>query len=88
MKLARLARLQLTDDEVTSFQEELGAVLEYVEQLQNVDVADLQPTAQVSGVRSVMRPDEDTGYGASREALLKNLPATQKGYIKVRRMIR
>lgn len=86
-KLARLARLRLSGSEVSRFANELSAILEYVEQLNNVDVKGLKPTQQVTGLTNVMRPDEVDSAQVSSEELLKNVPNTQDGLIKVRRMI-
>jgi len=86
LKLARLSRLHLTDEEVEKFQKEIEAILGYVEQLQNVDLS-LEPTYQVTGLTNVTRPDEVIDYGASPGDLLKNAPATEDGHIKVKRML-
>lgn len=87
LKLARLSRLHLTDDEVVRFQKEIEAILGYVEQLQSVDLGDLEPTSQVTGLTNVMRPDVEKEYGATPSDLLKNAPATQDGQIRVKRML-
>lgn len=87
LKLARLARLQLTDEEVDKFAEEISTILGYVEQLQNVNLDNLEPTQQVTGLVNVMRPDEVSEYGTSSEDLLKNAPETEDGHIKVKRMV-
>ncbi len=87
LKLARLARLELSADEVDRFTEEISAILDYVEQLQVVDVSGLEPTAQVTGLTNVMRPDEVKNYGPTPEELLKNAPAIEQHQIKVKRMI-
>ena len=87
LKLARLARLSLTDQEVEEFQKELQSVLEYVEQLSAVDVTGLTPTTQVTGLKNVMRKDEVIDYGVDRDELLALAPARQDDQIKVRRMI-
>lgn len=87
LKLAALARLDLTDDEVAEFSQELTAILHYVEQLQNVDVAGLKPTNQVTGLTNVTRDDEIEDYGYEPKKLLKNVPAVQDDQIKVKRMI-
>ena len=87
LKLARLARLHLNDDEVEQFRSEISAILGYVEQLQNVDTKDLEPTYQVTGLKNVMRADEVKDYGATPDDLLKNAPATEKGHIKVKRIL-
>ena len=87
LKLAQLARISLSDEEVTEFSEELSAILQYVEQLQNVDVTGLQPTNQVTGLTNVMREDVVKDYGYKPADLLKNVPKTQDSMLKVKRMI-
>lgn len=87
LKLARLARLKLTSDEVSQFQNEITAIIEYVELLQTVDLSGLEVTNQVTGLTNVTRKDEIIPYGATPEELLKNAPATLDGQIKVKRMI-
>lgn len=87
LKLARLSRLHLTDEEVAAFQEEISTILGYVEQLQQVDVDGLEPTNQVTGLKDVMREDVVKDYGVSPKELLKNAPATEDDHIKVKRMI-
>jgi aspartyl-tRNA(Asn)/glutamyl-tRNA(Gln) amidotransferase subunit C len=87
LKLARLAKLELTDEEVEKFTSEIGEILAYVEQLQNVDVEGLEPTYQVTGLKSVTRSDEVKDYGASPKELLKNLPALEKNQIKVQKIL-
>lgn len=87
LKLARLARLSLTDDELKEFESELNDVLQYVEQLKDVDVDGLEPTTQVTGLKNVMREDIVRDYGVSRDDLLRLAPKTQDGQLKVKRMI-
>ena len=87
LKLARLARLELSDAEVDEFAPELSAILQYVEQLQSVDVDGLQPTNQVTGLTNVTRADEVKDYGYAPADLLKNVPQVEDGQLKVKRMI-
>jgi aspartyl-tRNA(Asn)/glutamyl-tRNA(Gln) amidotransferase subunit C len=87
LKLARLARLQLSDDEINEFITELSAILQYVEQLNEVDTAGLLPTNQVTGLKNVMREDEIKDYGYQPSELLKNVPSVQDNQIKVKRML-
>lgn len=56
-KLADLARLNLTDDEVARFTTDLGSVIGYIEQLSEVDVTGVEPTSQVTGLQNVLRED-------------------------------
>lgn len=86
LKLARLSKLELSDEQVERFRNELGEIVGYVEKLQEVDVSGLKPTNQVTGLTTVTRADEIVEY-ASKEELLKNLPAREGDLIKVRRMI-
>ncbi len=87
LKLARLARLDLTDEEVETYRKELSAVLDYVAQLDGVDVAGLEPTSQVTGLKNVMREDKVIDYGMSPHDLLRLAPKSQDGQIKVKRML-
>lgn len=87
LKLARLARLDLTEEEIEEFQGELSEILQYVEQLQSVDIDGLKPTNQVTGLTNVTRPDKIKGYGYEPKELLKNVPDVKDNQIKVKRMI-
>jgi len=87
LKLARLARLKLSDDEVAEYQKELAEILKYVEQLQDVDVTGLEPTSQVTGLTNVTRKDEVIDYGYQAQDLLKNVPLVENDQLKVKRMI-
>lgn len=86
LKLARLSRLRLSDDEITKYQNELSAILDYVEQLDSVDVDGLKPTYQVTGLTNVFRKDEVTDQIEKKE-LMKNIPSSEGDHIKVNRMI-
>lgn len=87
LKLARLSRLKLTEDEIEKYRTELSSILEYVQMLNTVDVSGLEPTYQVTGLKNVMRDDKVKPYQAKPEDLLKNAPAVEKGQFKVRRVI-
>ncbi len=87
LKLARLARLDVTDDEISVYASELGEILEYVNMLNDVDVTGLRPTNQVTGLTNVARPDEVVDNGYKPQDLLKNVPNVENDQIKVNRMI-
>lgn len=87
LKLAKLSRLHLSDDEVSEFQKEISEILNYVHMLDKVDTTGLKPTYQVTGLSNVSRKDTVIDYGVSQEELLKNIPAREKNYIKVRKML-
>lgn len=87
LKLAQLARIQLADKEVDQFAIEFEEIIKYVEQLQAVDVAGLEPTTQVTGLTNVTRADEVIDYGYTKDNLLKNVPNQVDSLIKTKRMI-
>ena len=87
LKLAQLARLRLTDDEIAEYQKELGEILQYVQQLDDIDVSGMEPTSQVTGLTNVTREDKEIDYGYKSLDLLKNAPATEENQLKVKRMI-
>lgn len=80
--VAELAKLELTEDEITLFASQLAAVLEYAAQLQEVDTADVPPTATVLPLRSVMRADEPRPSLSVGEALA-NAPEAGDGFFRV-----
>jgi aspartyl-tRNA(Asn)/glutamyl-tRNA(Gln) amidotransferase subunit C len=87
LKLAQLARLELDEAEIDKFATEMSEILQYVEQLQEVDVKGLEPTHQVIGLTNVTREDVVRDYGYKPEDLLKNVPHVKDNLIKVKRML-
>lgn len=87
LKLARLARLRLSEAEVAKYTHELEEILGYIEQLSKVDTNGLEPTNQVTGLHNVFRPDEVVEYQARPEKLLALQPNRKDDYIQVKRMI-
>ncbi len=87
LKLARLARLDLTDEEVVTYAAELSEILQYVDLLQSIDVDGLLPTNQVSGLENVTRLDEIIDYGYEVKDLLANVPKIRDDHIEVKRML-
>lgn len=71
--ISHLSRLNLTDDEVHDFSEQLSAILAYMEQLNEVDTTNIQPTAHALPVRNVLRDDVPRD-GLSPEQALANAP--------------
>jgi aspartyl-tRNA(Asn)/glutamyl-tRNA(Gln) amidotransferase subunit C len=80
--IAELARLALSDEERALYQEQLSAILEHFERLQDLDTDPIPPTATVLPLRSVMRADEPRSP-FPREDILANAPAAEGGCFKV-----
>lgn len=87
LKLAKLSRLKLSEEEIERFKNELSEILAYVEMLDKVDTAGVEPTYQVTGLKNVTRTDEVKDYGYKIDDLLKNAPATQDHQFKVKRVL-
>ena len=59
LHVARLARLELTDEEIERFGDELSNVLDYIETIEQLgDLADIAPTSHVVEIENVLRADE------------------------------
>ena len=71
--VANLARLGLTDEEVERMGEQLGAILNYMEQIGELDLEEVPPTANAMDLTNVLRPDEP-GAELPREAALSPAP--------------
>jgi aspartyl-tRNA(Asn)/glutamyl-tRNA(Gln) amidotransferase subunit C len=87
LKLARLSKIKLTDEEVDKFVDELGAIVKYVEQIDSADTSGLKPTDQVTGLQNIMRTDKITNYDETPDELLKNAPTKEGNYIRVKRVL-
>ena len=85
-RIAALARIGLTPEEVAKMSVELGQILQFVEQLQSVDVTGVAPTDQVTGLVDVYR-DDVVRPSMDRDLALANAPATKDGYILVKRVL-
>ena len=93
LHLAELARINLTKDEVMRFHEQIGGILGYIDQLQAIETAGVEETAQVTGLVNVLREDldEDSGFRIQdseelqkrREELLAAVPETEAEMVKV-----
>jgi aspartyl-tRNA(Asn)/glutamyl-tRNA(Gln) amidotransferase subunit C len=81
--IAKLARIRLRDDEIQKFQTELSAILDYVEELNEVDTTNVIPTSQVTGLENHMREDKVT-YEFSRETMLESAIETAEDHLKVK----
>ena len=56
-KIANLARLELTEAEKQQYLEQLSAILEYAERLNELDLTDISPTSHAIAQQNIMRPD-------------------------------
>lgn len=85
-KVAKLARLQLTDDELTRYGGQLGAILDYIAKLEKLDVSGLEPLAHAVDTQNVFRADEPRP-SLPREAALQNAPEKTGDFFIVPKII-
>ena len=83
--VAELARLGLADDEMERLTGELSKILDYIDQLEQLDTSAVEPTAQVGGLVDIFREDR-VEESLPVEAALANAPAAGDGYFRVRAM--
>ena len=81
-KVASLARLEVTEDELDRYAEQLGKIVTFVEQLNDVATDGVEPMAHPLDVHSVLRPDSPS-QGITREAALANAPSTDGEFFLV-----
>lgn len=80
--VANLARIELTEEEKEKFTKQLGDVIKYVEQLNEVDTLGIEPMAHPCPEFNVTREDI-VDYPCSKEELLHNAPSEENGFFKV-----
>jgi aspartyl-tRNA(Asn)/glutamyl-tRNA(Gln) amidotransferase subunit C len=82
LHVARLARLELTDDEVTKFQEQLSAIIEAVSTVSELDLSDVPPTAHPLEIQNAWDEDEPRP-SLSHDEAFANAPDRQDDLFKV-----
>src|SRR6058998_3475984 len=85
-RVAQLARLSLTPEELERFRRQLGVILEHAERVREVAAEDVPPTAQPIPRANVFRSDEPRP-GLSHEEALAGAPEVQDGRFKVPRIV-
>jgi aspartyl-tRNA(Asn)/glutamyl-tRNA(Gln) amidotransferase subunit C len=85
-RIARLARIAVADDEVEHLKGELNAMLDFVEQLSEVDVAGVEPMTSVMPMKMRQRADEVTDGGIAAD-ILRNAPARLDDFFMVPKVV-
>jgi aspartyl-tRNA(Asn)/glutamyl-tRNA(Gln) amidotransferase subunit C len=84
--VARLARIKVSAEETTSLKRELTSILEWVEQLGEVDTSAVEPMTRVGDMQLPQRKDEVT-TGEMADAIIKNAPLTEDHYFLVPKVV-
>lgn len=85
-KIARLARLSLTDAEVQKYAGQMTNILKFAEQLSEVDTRDVAPLASVSDIALTLREDVVSDGNLQKE-VLQNAPEALEGYFVVQKVV-
>jgi len=85
-RIARLARIKITDDEARSLEGELSGILNWVEQLDEVDTAGVAPMTRVVAQELKKRADRVTD-GEIADAIVKNAPVVDDHYFVVPKVV-
>ncbi len=86
--IAELAKIGLTKEEKEKFSGELSDILEYIEQLKEIDTKDIEPVSQVTGLINVIREDiaEDCDKDI-RKKIVANFPEKMNGCVRVKQIM-
>jgi len=85
-KVAKLSRLDLSDAEIAEFTGQLGAILEYVEKMNELDTADVEPLAHCLPISNAFRADE-IKPSLGTEKTLANAPERDVPFFKVPKIL-
>lgn len=86
LKIAKLARIRLSDEEVEKFQKDLSTIFTYVDELLQVDVDGIEEVSQVTGLVNVQRLDSAV-LAENREEILKVAPQTKDDFVQVKAIL-
>ena len=85
-RIAHLARIRVSDEETPHLQNEINAILKFVEALSEVDVEGVEPMTSVTPMRLPMREDVVTDGGIAQK-VLANAPLSEDGFFLVPKVI-
>lgn len=81
--LAQLSNVQVSDEEIESLRDDLSNILDYINQLKDVDTTGVEPTYQVTGLENVTRDDDIDDGGVTSDQLLALAPEQSEHSVKV-----
>jgi aspartyl-tRNA(Asn)/glutamyl-tRNA(Gln) amidotransferase subunit C len=86
LKAARLARIELSEQEIERFGDDLSAILDYVAKLDELDLDEVEPQTHATTLAAAFREDE-VDQSLTREEALTNAPATEDGHFRVPKVV-
>jgi aspartyl-tRNA(Asn)/glutamyl-tRNA(Gln) amidotransferase subunit C len=85
-RIATLARIRVPESELEPLAAELSGILNWVEQLKEIDTSDVPPMTSVAEMTLPMRDDKVTD-GGNRDGVLRNAPRAEKGFFAVPKVV-
>ncbi|NOY60842.1 MAG: Asp-tRNA(Asn)/Glu-tRNA(Gln) amidotransferase subunit GatC [Calditrichaeota bacterium] len=85
-KIAKLAKLSFSPEEKEKFTEQFNQILAYIEQLDELDTKNIEPTAHVLDLKNVMRPDKAETW-LTQDKVVANAPKSKNGFFSVPKVI-
>ena len=86
-KLADLARIELSNEELENFAGDISKILVYVDEIKNVALASKDDTIESATTRNVMREDSVASNKYESQKLVNSAPQSQDGFIKVKKIL-
>jgi aspartyl-tRNA(Asn)/glutamyl-tRNA(Gln) amidotransferase subunit C len=84
--IARLARIALSEDELTTYQHQLSEIIGHFDVLESVDTSQVEPTAHALPLRNIMA-DDASRPSLARDDVLEMAPEAEDGYLRVRAVL-
>jgi len=84
--IAGLARIGVEEKELEKFATDLSVILDWVEQLKEVDVTGVEPTAHITGMENMTKGDEEKDF-SNKAGIIKLFPESKDGYDKVKSVL-
>ena len=86
LRIAALAKIRMTEEEISRFQEQLSDILDNFEVLKQVDTENIEPTAQPNALRNVVKQD-CAGPSLSPDEVLANAPRREGEFFRIRAVL-
>jgi aspartyl-tRNA(Asn)/glutamyl-tRNA(Gln) amidotransferase subunit C len=84
--IADLARVGVNDEEINRFSQDLSSILDWMEQLNEIDVEKVEPTAHITGLENRTREDKESDF-ENKEGIIKLFPEEKNNYNKVKSVL-
>ena len=85
-RIADLSKLEFTSDETTAILKDMNQMLEFIDQLKELDTSNIDPLIHMTEDENILRED-DAISGASQQEALKNAPSKDSTYFKIPKVL-